>query len=261
MTRLASLVRLSLGFLLVAASAVLWMIALLPLLPWRVLRIKACNAYGKLVGRSVVALAGVTPVIRHRERLEGSMPAIYTPNHTSSLDAFLGIWMCPWGGCGVMKKEVRRIPFFGWLYGLSGHLSLDRSNTERAIASLNQTAALMKQHRLGVWILPEGTRSRDGRLLPFKKGFVHLAIAAGVPVVPVVVHGAHRNWEKGTFRFHPMQVEIEVLEPVDTSAWREETADQHAAYVHRLIAERLRADQRPVGFEPERQNLPLAESA
>lgn len=249
-TRFSSLVRLSLGFLLVAVSAVLWMIALVPLLPWRVLRIKACNAYGKLIGRSVVALAGVTPVIQHRERLEGSMPAIYTPNHTSSLDAFLGIWMCPWGGCGVMKKEVRKIPFFGWLYVLSGHLSLDRSNTERAIASLNETAALMRKHRLGVWIMPEGTRSRDGRLLPFKKGFVHMAIAAKVPVVPVVVHGAHKNWEKGTFSFRPMQVDIEVLEPVDTSAWREETADQHAAYVHGLIAARLRDDQKPLPGAP-----------
>jgi 1-acyl-sn-glycerol-3-phosphate acyltransferase len=243
--QLSSLVRLSLGFLLIALSAVLWMLALIPLLPWRVLRIKACNAYGKTIGRSIVALAGVTPVIRNRERLEGSMPAIYAPNHTSTLDAFLGIWMCPWGGCGVMKKEVHRVPFFGWLYLLSGHLSLDRGNTAKAIASLKETAALVKKHRLGIWIMPEGTRSRDGRLLPFKKGFVHLAIAAGVPVVPVVVHGAHLNWEKGTFRFRPMQLEIEILAPVDTTAWREETADLHAQEVHDLIAARLHADQKP----------------
>lgn len=246
MGRLSSLVRLVLGFTLVSVAALAWMVALVPLLPWRVLRIKLCNAYGKLVGRTVVAIAGVRPVVKNAERLQGSMPAIYTPNHTSTLDAFLGIWMCPWGGCGVMKKEVRSIPFFGWLYALSGHLSIDRSNTEKAIASLNETAALMRKHRLGVWMLPEGTRSRDGRLLPFKKGFVHLAIAAKVPVVPVVVHGAHLNWEKGSFHFNPMTVDVEVLEPVDTSAWREETADQHAKQVHDLIADRLRDDQKPL---------------
>ena len=110
MTRFSSLVRLSLGFLLVAVTAVLWMAALLPLLPWRVLRIKACNLYGKLVGRSVVALAGVTPVIQHRERLDGSMPAIYVANHTSALDGFLSTWLCPIGGCGVFKKEIGASP-------------------------------------------------------------------------------------------------------------------------------------------------------
>jgi 1-acyl-sn-glycerol-3-phosphate acyltransferase len=245
LSRLSSLVRLTLGFGLIAVSAVVWMIALLPLLPWRVLRIRACNLYGKLIGRSIVFIAGATPIIRHRELLDASMPAIYVPNHTSTLDAFLGIWLCPWSGCGVAKKEVRQVPFFGWLYVLSGHLLVDRSNTERAIASMNETAALMKKHQLGAWIWPEGTRSKDGRLLPLKKGFVHLAIAAGVPVVPVVVHGAHRNWPRGKFSFHPCAVEIDVLPAVDTSSWRAETADQHAQQIHDLMAAALKDEQKP----------------
>jgi 1-acyl-sn-glycerol-3-phosphate acyltransferase len=129
--------------------------------------------------------------------------------------------------------------------GAMSHLLIDRFNKERAVEMLKETAALVKKHRLGIWILPEGTRSKDGRLLAFKKGFVHLAIASGIPVVPVIVHGAHKNWEKGTFRFVPMTIDIEVLPPIDTSGWKEETAAEHADAVHALFAERLRDDQKP----------------
>lgn len=250
MRTLTSFLRLAFGFVAVAVWSTLIIVVLLLLIPWRVARIKVCNFYGKTIGRTIVAVAGVTPVIANRERLDGSMPAIYVANHTSTLDAFLGIWMCPYGGCGVLKKEVARIPFFGQLAVLSGHLLIDRFNKDKAVEALRDTAALVKQHRLGIWIMPEGTRSRDGRLLPFKKGFVHLALATGLPVVPVIVHGAHKNWEKGKYRLNPMQLEIEVLEPIDTSGWREETAGAHAEAVHEVFVQRLREDQLPLAPVP-----------
>lgn len=243
---LSSLARLVLGFLVIVAASCVTLVFLVLLLPWRVWRIKACNVYGKVVGRSVVAIVGVTPRVNHPERLGDSMPAIYVTNHTSTLDAFLGIWLCPVGGCGVFKKEVARIPFFGQVARLSGHLLLDRFHHRRALEALRDTAELVKRHRLGIWILPEGTRSKDGRLLPFKKGFVHLAIATGLPVVPIVVHGAHRNWKLGTYRFVPMDLPIEVLPPIDTSGWSEETAQEHVETVRRLFIEHLPEDQRPL---------------
>jgi lysophosphatidate acyltransferase len=243
---LSSLLRLVLGFALVAVASTLTLLLAIPLVPWRVARIRLCNLYGKVVGRSIIFLAGVTPRVEGRERVDAAMPAIYVANHTSTLDLFLSVWLCPYGGCGVMKKELARVPFFGQLALLSGHVMIDRGNKERAVEALRETAALVKAKRLGLWIMPEGTRSKDGRLLPFKKGFVHLAIAAGLPVVPVLFHGAYRNWEKGTFRFRPMVLDVEVLPAIDTSAWREETAGAHAAAVHALFASRLRADQQPL---------------
>lgn len=246
MSRALSAIRLLIGFLLVAVTATLWMAVAVVLLPWRVLRIKLCNYYGKIVGYSITRLAGARPRVRHAERLDGSFPAIYVANHTSTLDAFLSIWLCPVGGCGVMKKEVVKIPFFGLLYLLSGHLRIDRGDRGKAIAALADVAELVRAHRLGIWIMPEGTRSRTGRLLPFKPGFVHLAIATGLPVVPVILHDVHRVWELGTFRFVPTEVDIEVLAPVDTSAWSAETAQAHADEVHALFAGALREDQRPL---------------
>jgi 1-acyl-sn-glycerol-3-phosphate acyltransferase len=94
--------------------------------------------------------------------------------------------------------------------------------------------------------MPEGTRSKDGRLLAFKKGFVHLAVATGFPVVPVVVHGAHKAWRNGSLlEFVPMPMDIEILPPIDTTSWTEETAADHALAVHDLFVAHLREDQRP----------------
>lgn len=242
---ISSALRFVLGFLVIAVMSTLLIPVLVCLLPWRVARIKVSNFYGKVVGRSVTFLAGVTPNVLHRERLDASMPAIYVSNHTSTLDAFLGIWLCPYGGCGVLKKEVARVPFFGQLALLSGHLLINRADRGKAIDALREVGELVRRHRLGIWIMPEGTRSKDGRLLPFKPGFVHLAIATGVNVVPVIAHGAHRNWVKGTMRFNPMVLDIEVLPPIDTSGWKEETASEHAREVHDVFAAHLRDDQKP----------------
>ncbi len=209
------------------------------------MRIKLCNYYGKLVGYVVTRIAAVTPQVNHRERLNDNAPAVYIANHTSTLDAFISIWLCPIGGCGIMKKEILKIPFFNLLYLLSGHLLLDRAKPQEAVAMLAGLAEIVKKHHLSIWIMPEGTRSKDGRLLPFKKGFVHLAIATGLPIVPVVIHGAHKNWQKGTLRFRKMDVKIDVLEPVDTKGWTAENAEAHALEIHDLVAAALGPEQQP----------------
>ncbi len=245
-----SAIRMSFGFLLVAGASTFTIILALLLLPSRVARIKLCNYYGKIIGYSITRIAGVKPIVHAGERIKASAPAIYVANHTSTLDAFLSIWLCPVGGCGVVKKEVLRIPFFGQLYMLSGHLWLDRANQGSAIAALQGTAKVVREHRLSIWIMPEGTRSKDGRLRPFKLGFVHLAIATGLPVVPVVLHGVHKNWVTGTWFVQPTTVDIDVLEPIDTSHWKAETAREHAAEVHAVFARALRDDQKPLEGSP-----------
>lgn len=246
MTRVVNLFRFVAGFVVIMVMTLIVMVAVVLLLPFRVARIYVCNWWGHVVGRSIVFLAGVTPRVQGWDRLTGSMPAIFVMNHASTLDAFSGIWMCPYGGCGVFKKEIVKVPFYGQLAWLSGHLLLDRNNTGKAVETLKKMAAFMQKNSLGIWIFPEGTRSRDGRLQPFKKGFVHMAIATGFPVVPVVVHGAHKNWEKGSLLdFKPMTMDVDVLAPIETKGWKEETAAEHALAVHTVFAQTLRDDQKP----------------
>jgi 1-acyl-sn-glycerol-3-phosphate acyltransferase len=246
MSRFVSLIRFVLGFVFIMEMTIIVMTVCVFLLPFRLARIYVCNWWGHVVGRTIVFLAGVTPKVNGWERLKGSMPAIFVMNHASTLDAFSGIWMAPYGACGVFKKEIVKVPFYGQLAWISGHLLLDRNNTGKAVETLRQMATFMQKNRLGIWIVPEGTRARDGRLLPFKKGFVHIAIATGFPVVPVVVHGSHHNWQAGKFQFKPMQLDVDVLPPIDTKGWKEETAGEHALMVHDTFVAALREDQKPL---------------
>ena len=237
-------VRIVAGFVLVSSGAIAYLLLSLLLLPWRPLRIRIGNLYGKFFGPLVVRILGVRTRVRHRERLGGSHPAIYVTNHTSALDVLIAMWLCPMGGCGIAKKEIARIPFFGWAYRLSGHLLIDRGDREGAIAALAATAELVHRHRLSIWIWPEGTRSRDGRVLAFRKGFVHLALATGLPVVPVVLHGAHERVPDRSFTLIPGEFEVDVLEPIDTRNWKPETVDDHVEQVHAIVSRALRPAQR-----------------
>jgi 1-acyl-sn-glycerol-3-phosphate acyltransferase len=246
MSRVPSFLRVLVGFLVLAGSATVCFTLAILLLPSRIARIKLGNYYGKFIGRIVVWLAGARLEILNKERLDGSFPAIYIANHASTLDAFLSIWLCPIGGCGVMKKEVAKVPFFGWAYLLSGHLRIDRSKHAKAVASLTEVGELVKKNRLGIWIMPEGTRSLTGRLLPLKSGFVHLAIATGLPVVPVILHGVHRVWPLGGLKVFGGPIKIEVLEPIATGAWQTETASRHAEEVHDVMVAALPPEQRPL---------------
>ncbi len=236
--------RIAASFVLVSSGAVLYLLLSLLLLPWRPLRIRIGNLYGKTFAPPVARILGVRTRVRHRERLAESRPAIYVTNHTSVLDVLIAMWLCPMGGCGIAKKEIARIPFFGWAYRLSGHLLIDRGDREGAIAALAATAELVRRHRLSIWIWPEGTRSRDGRLLSFRKGFVHLALATGLPVVPLVLHGAHERLPDRSFTLIPGELEVEVLEPIDTRSWKPETVDEHVEQVHGIVGRALRPAQR-----------------
>jgi 1-acyl-sn-glycerol-3-phosphate acyltransferase len=241
-------VRIAASFALVSSGAIVCLLFSLLLLPWRPSRIRIGNVYGKAVGPWAVRILGVRTRVRHRERLAASSPAIYITNHTSTLDLFIAMCLCPVGGCCIAKKEIARIPFFGWAYWLSGHLLIDRGDREGAIAALSATAEFVRRHRLSIWILPEGTRSRNGRLLPFRKGFAHLAIATGLPVVPVVLHGAHERLPDRSFRLIPGELEVEVLESIDTRSWKVETVEEHVEQVRGIVCRALRPAQRP--FEP-----------
>lgn len=244
--RLTSAARLSLGVLFMSVCSVPYILVILLLLPWRALRIRMGNIYGKIVGPTLTRITGTRVEIRHRERLSAQKPAIYITNHSSELDPMLGMWLCPMGGCGIAKKSVGNVPFFGWAYRLSGHLLIERADRSQAIASMIGVGETVKKYGLSIWIWPEGTRSRDGRLLPFKKGFVHLALATGLPIVPIVAHNAHHRWPARQLNMSPGRLQIDVLPAIDTSTWSADTVDQHVAQVRQVFLDALGPNQQPL---------------
>lgn len=246
MTRLVNAIRFGLGLgWLLSTSAVL-VTLLLFLLPFRGARIRLCNRYGKFVSPFILMMCKADVVYHGLEKVDASHPAIYISNHTSVTDIFLAMLLCPVGGVGIAKKEVARVPFYGWAYALSGHLLVDRQNREKAIAGMKDVARAVKEFGTSIWIWPEGTRSRDGRLLPLKKGFAHLALATGLPIVPILVHDAHQNWPKKSFQFVRTQVNVHVLDPIDTSDWTAETLEDHVQDTWQVLYDALPDRQRPL---------------
>jgi 1-acyl-sn-glycerol-3-phosphate acyltransferase len=237
--RFSFLIRFLVGFVWLSFWSLTCMALMLLALPFRSLRVRIGNFCGKVIGPVVAKIVGAKVINPDAEKLSNSTPAIFVTNHSSALDVFICMALCPYGGCGVGKKEILRIPFFGLAYWLAGHLLIDRGNNAKAIASMKKMSDFVKAKNLSIWIWPEGTRSLDGKLIPFKKGFVHLALTTGLPVVPVILHGAHKIWPAKTMQFYPGEVRVEVLDPIKTDNWRKENVDKHVEEVKCLMAKAL----------------------
>ncbi|RMG07802.1 MAG: 1-acyl-sn-glycerol-3-phosphate acyltransferase [Planctomycetota bacterium] len=215
-------------FAVCAPLALLW-----PSLAWRN---RLSLWAGHLWARGCLWAAGIRVLLRGREHL-ALRPAIYTFNHTNVLDFFANSYYARRRCLVFGKRELARLPGLGWGWWLGGHPLIAREDPERWRQTFARVEHLVRERGYSVVVAPEGTRSRDGRLGPFKKGPFHLALATRAPVVPVVVHGA-RDCLRGGVPV-PGLLRVEVLPPLDTSAWREETLDEHVAEVRARYLEAL----------------------
>jgi 1-acyl-sn-glycerol-3-phosphate acyltransferase len=242
----ASALKLAGGLIVLAVLVPIALAILIPLLPWRWMRLRLSNRMGTICGSAIMWVSRCPITIEGRERISTERPVIYAGNHTSIYDTFLSIWLSPTGTVGVAKKEIVYYPFFGLAWLLSGNLSIDRSDPERAKTSLSKLARIVREKGLHLFMWPEGRRSRDGRLLPFKKGIVHLAIETKLPIVPMVIQGAHRAWAKASLTLRKVPIKVTFLPPIDTLAWTEDTVDEHLAELRRAFTSVLPADQQPI---------------
>lgn len=227
------------AFVWFGTTATLLLVALLLLLPSRRARLYAGGVFARTSCPVVLRILGLSMEVANRERIEQLAPALFVINHASSIDTFASMSMWPRFGVGIGKKEVIWLPFFGPAYVLSGHLRIDRSDRHSAIAAIDSLIAIIRRLELSPWIAPEGTRSRDGSLGRFKKGFVHIAIASGLPVVPVVFHNARDLWPTPGFAITPGTVRVSVLEPIPTEGWSLETLDEHVQEVRQVFVDAL----------------------
>lgn len=161
-----------------------------------------------------VRLTGVKVEIRGRELFDPKLTYIYMCNHASNLDPPIVVPLIPRRSSVLVKRELFRVPILGRAMRLGDLVPVDRSNRDAAIASVERAAAVMNKG-LNMTVFPEGTRSYDGKLLPFKKGPFYLAMETGIQVIPMTIAGSHELWPKGRFGIKKGTVTVVFHEPVD----------------------------------------------
>lgn len=180
-----------------------------------------------------------------RIRIDGRWPEgrgayVVVANHQSFLDIFL-ISNIPHEMKWVAKKELFRIPWVGWAFSLVGDLSIDRGDAASAVKLMGKARRYLERG-MSVMIFPEGTRSKDGKLLPFKAGAFKLAVDAGVPVLPIAVSGSAQGMPKGSPWVRPARLTVRILEPVPTAGLGDRDLRKLRDGVRDRIAQALEAE-------------------
>jgi len=175
--------------------------------------------------RAGLTMVGVHVKVSGVERLDPTQTYIFTPNHQSLIEVPLFVTYLGRNPAYLGKKEIFKYPVFGYGIRLIGVVPVDRSNSPAAVESAKVATENLRRGKSYV-VYPEGTRSRDGRMLPFKKGAFMMAMDAGVPVVPVTVSGATKIMPKAQVKVYPSTVRITVHKPISTAGYSKENVNQ-----------------------------------
>lgn len=190
------------------------------------------------------ALAGIRITINGEQHLWEKRPAVFLFNHQSAIDVLIIAKLLRRDFTAIAKQEISRNPLVAPVFRVADTVFVDRKNQSKAIDALKPVVKTL-QSGLSVAIAPEGTRSLGDRLGEFKRGPFHIAMQAGVPIVPIVIHNATDVLPKGGFFIRPSRVVVDVLEPVNTESWRPETVAVHAREVREMYLAALGQADKP----------------
>jgi putative phosphoserine phosphatase/1-acylglycerol-3-phosphate O-acyltransferase len=194
----------------------------------------AVSAWSELA----TAFAGIELDVHGEEHLWSHRPAVFVFNHQSGVDAMLMAKLLRKDFAGIAKQEIRNVPLLGQAFEFAGAVFIDRDDTKSAIEAMEPAVQALKEGR-SIAIAPEGTRSRTPRLGRFKKGAFHLALQAGVPIVPIVFKNTLDVLPRGAIVLRPANVEAVVLPPIDTSSWTRDPLDAEIEAVRKKFLEVL----------------------
>jgi 1-acyl-sn-glycerol-3-phosphate acyltransferase len=169
----------------------------------------------------VTSFAGVKIVVENRANLDPGQPYVFMANHASSLDIWAMFVVVPRRLRMIAKKQLGRIPLFGWAMRAGRFIFIDRQNPVAARRSIDEAGQRIHNGE-SVLIFPEGTRTRDGNLGVFKKGGFHLAVKAGVPIVPVALRGTRALMPRGSFLLRGGAITAIIGEPIATQGLDDE---------------------------------------
>jgi 1-acyl-sn-glycerol-3-phosphate acyltransferase len=190
---------------------------------------------GRFWSKLNLFLAGIRVKVTGYENVDPDQSYILMTNHQSHLDVWaichLTLLQLRW----VMKMELRKIPVFGLACERMGQIYIDRSDSEKAHQSL-ENARVKIRNGASVVFFPEGTRSPDGKLLPFKKGGFVMALKTGTPILPMTITGSRNLLPKRSMRIRPGHIKVQIHKPVSVESYTMEAKEELLAAVKDIIA-------------------------
>ncbi|PJA98214.1 MAG: hypothetical protein CO128_08525 [Ignavibacteriales bacterium CG_4_9_14_3_um_filter_30_11] len=171
----------------------------------------------KILSAGVLKITGVKFQITGLENIDKNKTYVYVSNHSSQFDIAALQYSIPQKFSMFYKKELSNIPIFGWALWAGPYISIDRMNAEKARRSLEGAKLLMDKKNISVLLFAEGTRSKTGEILPFKRGAFHLAATSGHPIIPVTISKSQLIMPKGKFRINKGTIDLHFDKPIDTN--------------------------------------------
>jgi 1-acyl-sn-glycerol-3-phosphate acyltransferase len=189
----------------------------------------------RLWARVILILAGIKLEVCGKENLSKKTSYIVVGNHQSHMDIPVVTVALPIPLRIISKKELFKIPVFGWGMKAMGIISIDRFNQKKSIESLRQAEQVILKYHMSILAFPEGTRSPDGKIHPFKKGPFVLAINTGIPILPVSVCGTRHILPKGKIRINSGRVKVIIHPPILTEGSKMEKRHVLGDTTYRVI--------------------------
>jgi 1-acyl-sn-glycerol-3-phosphate acyltransferase len=189
----------------------------------------------RLWARIILISAGIKLEICGLENLTQKTSYILVGNHQSHIDIPVVTVALPIPLRIISKKELFKIPIFGWGMKAVGIISIDRFNQKKSIESLRQAEQVIHKHHMSILAFPEGTRSPDGKIHAFKKGPFVLAINTGIPILPISICGTRHILPKGKIRINSGRVKVIIHPPITAAGKTHEDRHVLVDTTHRVI--------------------------
>jgi len=186
--------------------------------------------------KTILFTCGVHVRVRGLENLNGSGNYVYVSNHASMFDIPIILASVPDQIRIIYKKELEIIPIFGWGLKWGSYIGIDRGRGPEAMRSLEEAIDKIRRGA-SVLLYAEGTRTRDGKLQPFKRGAFNIAVRAGIPVVPLTVNGTFSILPKGSINIRPHPVELVLGKPIPVTGEGKEEELRLMEKVHAAMQE------------------------
>jgi 1-acyl-sn-glycerol-3-phosphate acyltransferase len=191
----------------------------------------------RLWGKFILFSCAIRYKVKGLENLDPNVNYIFAGNHTSVLDiplAFSGLpyWLVP-----IAKMELKKVIVLGWVMSTAGHIFINRKKSETALRVLEKAKNSLIDKPRSILLFPEGTRTRDGSLGPFKRGGLLLSLDTEMPIVPIAFIGAYDMLGKGSWSMKGHRVELRVGRPIDPGDYSYDNRRELAEFVREKVKE------------------------